>query len=100
MEDGIDTASMACDYAAELEHAQISVRVALTKALRLDDSHGPMPASMDFIVRSVDAVVRVAAGPSAKLMSEPMVQSEVERLRARVEELEAQKDADFEMRRP
>jgi len=61
----------------------------LTKTLRLDDSHGPAPASMDFIVASIDAVVRQAGGPRARLMSEPMVQCETDRLRAKLKTLEA-----------
>jgi hypothetical protein len=64
-------------------------RERLTKTLRLDASHGPMPASMEFILASIDAVVRQAAGPVARLMSEPMVQCETTRLRAKLHTLEA-----------
>jgi hypothetical protein len=68
--------------------SDLEIRKQLTKALRLDDSHGPMPASMGFILASIDALMRQVAGPSAKLMSEPMVKCETERLRERVRVLE------------
>ena len=85
---------MEMDDRLRLEHAQISVRVALSEALRLDDSHGPKPASMGFIVKSVADVVRQIVGStSAKLASEPMVQVETTRLMERVSELEADKQA-------
>lgn len=71
-------------------------RERLTKTLRLDASHGPMPASMEFILASIDAVVRQAAGPVARLMSEPMVQCETTRLRAKLQR-DGAKDAESKL---
>lgn len=78
-------------------------RSQLTKALMLDDSHGPMPASLEFILQSIEAVVQMAAGPSAKLTSEPQAETERERVvgllkvaETKVKELEAIRDAAVE----
>ncbi len=75
---------------AELGSAEHAIRVKLSRVLRLDASHGPSPASMEFILESINAVIVQIVGTSnARLTSEPMMRSETERLRSSAAELEA-----------